>query len=434
MANHLSKRGEIYYAEVIVPKDVRAVLGKSVFRKSTGNRKLKNAELTAGPWVQHWWKLINEARANPDAAMEKLASLMALHSEQDATKEYFDIQHEYNSDGKKTGRRAGWTDAEIVLEDYLTDLQIKLPPTEYQKYHDIYSGKTGVPLGLFVDRWISDNYSRSKARTQKEASTAIAEVTQYFPTLTDFTIPNRKRWLRDENRAKKTVQKHLGYVRSYFQWLRENQHVGESAPNPFIKDDIVWPKRLAEKQSYVPFSVAEVVQLRQAALTKGDVVLVRFMDIAQYTGMRLAEVAQTSKASVIVQDGIQCLKVKDDAKTAASRSRVVPIAKTLLDRVDLFSVAAPVSSAYEGQEVGKRFGRLKSALGFDRQHAFHSIRKTAATVFEQAGISEGITADIVGHEKQTMTYGLYSGGTSIVQRKQAIDQFEVLMLKLEQDA
>ena len=51
MANHLSKRGEIYYAEVIVPKDVRAVLGKSVFRKSTGNRKLKNAELTAGPWV-----------------------------------------------------------------------------------------------------------------------------------------------------------------------------------------------------------------------------------------------------------------------------------------------------------------------------------------------------------------------------------------------
>mgnify|MGYP001489334027 FL=1 len=54
-----------------------------------------------------------------------------------------------------------------------------------------------------------------------------------------------------------------------------------------------------------------------------------------------------------------------------------------------------------------------------------------ATVFEQAGVPEGITADIVGHEKQTMTYGLYSGGTSVKQRKEAIVQFEKLMLKRE---
>ena len=54
-----------------------------------------------------------------------------------------------------------------------------------------------------------------------------------------------------------------------------------------------------------------------------------------------------------------------------------------------------------------------------------------ATVSEQAGVPEGITADIVGHEKQTMTYGLYSGGTSVKQRKEAIVQFEKLMLKRE---
>jgi hypothetical protein len=31
---------------------------------------------------------------------------------------------------------------------------------------------------------------------------------------------------------------------------------------------------------------------------------------------------------------------------------------------------------------------------------------------EQAGVNEGIAADILGHEKQTMTYGLYSAGTN----------------------
>ena len=51
------------------------------------------------------------------------------------------------------------------------------------------------------------------------------------------------------------------------------------------------------------------------------------------------------------------------------------------------------------------------------QHVFHSIRKTAANVFEQAAVPEGVTADIIGYEKQAMTYGLYSGGTSVKQRQ-----------------
>ena len=39
-------------------------------------------------------------------------------------------------------------------------------------------------------------------------------------------------------------------------------------------------------------------------------------------------------------------------------------------------------------------------------------------------MAEGITADIVGHEKQTMTYGLYSGGTSMEQKTDAINRID----------
>lgn len=53
---------------------------------------------------------------------------------------------------------------------------------------------------------------------------------------------------------------------------------------------------------------------------------------------------------------------------------------------------------------------------------FHSIRKTVATQLEGAGVLENITADILGHEKQTITYGIYSGGTSLEQKTQAILQ------------
>jgi hypothetical protein len=35
-------------------------------------------------------------------------------------------------------------------------------------------------------------------------------------------------------------------------------------------------------------------------------------------------------------------------------------------------------------------------------------------------VPEGVAADIVGHEKQTMTYGVYSGGSSLAQKADAI--------------
>ena len=72
--------------------------------------------------------------------------------------------------------------------------------------------------------------------------------------------------------------------------------------------------------------------------------------------------------------------------------------------------------------IGKRFGHLKTELGFGRQLVFHSIRKTVVTILENAGVAENIVADIVGHEKTTMTYGLYSGGLSLAVKREALDK------------
>ncbi len=54
------------------------------------------------------------------------------------------------------------------------------------------------------------------------------------------------------------------------------------------------------------------------------------------------------------------------------------------------------------------------------QHVFHSLRKTVVTILENAGVPENVVADIVGHEKPTMTYGLYSGGVSLTVKREAL--------------
>ncbi len=51
---------------------------------------------------------------------------------------------------------------------------------------------------------------------------------------------------------------------------------------------------------------------------------------------------------------------------------------------------------------------------------FHSICKTVVTILENAGVPENVVADIVGHEKPTMTFGLYSGGATLAVKSEAL--------------
>jgi hypothetical protein len=88
------------------------------------------------------------------------------------------------------------------------------------------------------------------------------------------------------------------------------------------------------------------------------------------------------------------------------------LVRLVTDSKDGYLIPSSSDNQYHERSaaIGKRFGRLKTSLGFGPEHVFHSIRKTVATLLEDAQCPEGIAADIIGHDKPTMTYGLYSGG------------------------
>ena len=121
----------------------------------------------------------------------------------------------------------------------------------------------------------------------------------------------------------------------------------------------------------------------------------------------------------------------EDAKTKAGW-RDVPIhtelqqamARLVDQSKDGYVLLGPTANKYGNRSngLGKRFSRLKTDLGFGPQLVFHSIRKTVVTIFENAGVPENVVADIVGHEKTTMTYGLYSGGVSLAVKREALEK------------
>ena len=407
-------RNGIYYAQQSIPPELRELFGKSNFRRSTGCRDKKHALAEAAPWIKEWQRQIDLARERPDAVLDEIAVLKARAA----------IERE----SKAATNPAGFTDAEEALTWYGdSDWLGSLPPSQAAKYADVMFGD-GVPLPHFMERFRTDHYAKPKARS--EAKRYILEATLFVPTLEKINTENAKAWIRaeaskpaSERRAKKTMQKAAGYLSEYVLWLQDQRLLSDAVANPFHK--MRYPKALTEPERYEPLSFDEILTLRSAALEAHDSELVAFIDIARYTGMRLAEVGALSADSVEDVDGIWCFRVKLDAKTKKSAGRLVPIAPALtglLERhgysLDSFDLARRENA------VGKRFGRLKKQIlpdGHRRAKCFHSIRKFVATVLERAEIPEGVTADLLGHEKPTMTYGVYSGGSALRQLAGAVE-------------
>ena len=163
--------------------------------------------------------------------------------------------------------------------------------------------------------------------------------------------------------------------------------------------------------------------LDQAIMGKSNKMLQAIFKLAIYTGCRIEELAQLETTNVTERE-IKIVRAKTTAgnRTIPVHHDLKPLVADLLSRSDKYLLPDLTVNSIDVQsaQVSKQFGYLKTKLGFDSRYVFHSIRKTVSTKFEQAGVTEGIAADILGHEKKTITYGLYAGGSSMAQKREAI--------------
>jgi integrase len=181
-----------------------------------------------------------------------------------------------------------------------------------------------------------------------------------------------------------------------------------------------------KSESWIPFLPAELESIYDVAVEKEDDDLVHLIKIGAYSGARIEELCSLKIEHLNFEQKTMTIV---DAKTDAG-NRIVPIHTRIFSLVkklskesgNEFLFSKLTANKYEDRSnaIGKRFGRIKKDLGFSKKHVFHSIRKTFTTALEQAGVPESITADIVGHDKQTMTYGVYSGGSSLEQKRKAV--------------
>jgi integrase len=435
-ANYIEQRRRLFYAVLDVPTDVRQQIGRRRFVQSLKTDSRAIAERRAARLVQVWRVEIAKAR-------QRRGTLPADAVEADAR---------FWRDALKRARTR--EEAESIREEIAdrADALDTAPatattgPEAATRFFAVATGKVQRTKD-HIDGWIASIKGSITDRSLDMRESSVRRLAQTFPTLDAINRKAVNRWAEGLLRGNgasaalslQTVRRTIGECRSFWRYLLRQEIVtdpDDTGVTPFDKLDfsgVVGSNGAGKspRTSYVPFEPADVVRLRQEAERRGDQQIADLITICMWTGCRLEEAAALKVSKVTLKGTKGSWIDIEEAKTAAGWRRV-PIhsklypafVKLAKDSTDDYVLSGLDVDSYgrRGTMIGKRFGRLKTKLGFGPLQVFHSIRKTVVTILENAGVPEGVVADIVGHEKQTMTYGLYSGGATIETKRAAIEK------------
>lgn len=408
MSNYILLQRKCWYARLGIPAELRS--------HYNGKRELKQTLKTSDKRVAvlKAMKLVGSWKLQFDALRGSVTATQALAAEF--------LPHPNGAINPDTGMSA---------KDYAIDsVADELADSQKKAFYEVALGKA-TPTLLYLDNFLKQWEVEQK--TKDMAKTAIKRVADTFTTLEMISIPLIYQMIDADTNSKATKEKNYGFVRQYFKYLKKMQALPQDRPNPFEEIEFKQSKKAAgNSNKRIAFKGSEVKRLLKAAEDKGDEQLTQLIEIAAHTGARIEELCSLKVTDVFKVDAISCLNITD-AKTEAG-NREVPIHPSIAKLIKqlmkeskdgyLFSGLTFNKYMQRSNAIGKRFGYLKTALGFGKGHVFHCFRNTVATQLENAGVPEGVAADIVGHEKKTMTYGLYSNGTKAKIKFEAVKKIK----------
>jgi len=329
-----------------------------------------------------------------------------------------------------------------VASDRAEAIEVERSYAEAKQFYDIATG-VRTPTAAYFDDWkVHIKNIKLAEKTKDQMFKDVPLFVTRFPMLEEITKTNAKKWVSDLMVAGKTlssVDRVLNSCRNYWRYLQTHDVVsGDHEPlKGLLNISKAAKSRNRVKDANLPYQSQDVVKLWEAAKVRPlgnakdappDEQLADLIKVGAYSGARIEELCSLKLADVTDT----MFRVRD-AKTGAGE-REVPIhseLKEVFERLigqaeeakDEYLFAGLTLNKYgdRSNAIGKRFGRLKKALGYSESYTFHSFRSTVVTQLENAHVTENLAADIVGHEKPNITFGLYSGGASLENKRKALE-------------
>ena len=251
----------------------------------------------------------------------------------------------------------------------------------------------------------------------------------------ELNFDNISSFIKTIERSPATQQQYVLAGSAFWKWaMKYNPNWRKNfkdTPCPFSNHEFPKLKGKAKiDASRKGYMLKEISQLHTAALKSKQPALADLIAIGYYTGARIEEICQLKKSNIVNMDGVLTLDITDSKTEAGIRK--VPVHPALAATIKRLCDAStddwllPIKSnnKYDKRSspLSKKFGRLRTRLGFSSNYVFHSLRMTTITQMHQAGVSYPLIAELVGHETGTITFDVYSQGASTLQKFDAISR------------
>lgn len=412
---YLQRRRRLWYALHDIPRNVQAAIGKPRFVKSLGTESKQEAQRRATV-LEHQWRTEIELarRAKGDQAVADWEALQWRQAWRAAkTDEVREHLRDHIADlardrADRAASKLGYVDEREAGYDDVSGV------IEAERFADVALGNL-VRTNEHLEDFLATLSGAVGEKTIDMRRTTIRRFSTKFPSLADVVGKDVQQWadgLVAAGRARATVQRALSDVRGYWDYLKRIEVVPQDRkPLDGLRIKKASAKFVAANKRPA-FAPPDVVRLYRAAQAKCDQPLADLIWLAMWTGARIEELCALPVAKV----GNGSLSI-EDAKTLAGW-RNIPIHPRLAAEVErmvqeskdghLLSGLSLNKYGDRSNAIGKRFGHLKTRLGFPRNLVFHSIRHTVATILDDAGVGQNVIAAILGHERPGFTLKTYS--------------------------
>lgn len=281
-----------------------------------------------------------------------------------------------------------------------------------------------------LEPWLDLLKSRGmKPRQMRQYESDLRKFAAGLKTISKMTREELQRFYEKEliTDAPNTVIRKFSVIRNYWRYLQAHNVVSRDF-SPFEGLMLPIKKAMNKRRTWTPIQVCSFWHLANSRM---DVPLAQVIRIAAFTGSRIEAICDLSTDDVFTAaDGR--LSFHFDDKTDAG-IRDVPVHSSLEPMISQMLASASSNKGYlikadtanqdndRSTGIGKRFSRLKMQQGHGVGFDFHSIRRTVVGMLFKINCPEAIAADIVGHEKPTMTYGLYNEACDISVKRQWLE-------------
>jgi len=420
MPKFYEKRRQKYYAVLDVPKALREQLGISRrFVKSLQTDSESIARIRVLPVIAKWKQEIALAKASSSSGSELLDTVIKVRQDAQRMKREGVEEWEIEMVHEDIGYSRSWDgeSGQFVADDTLLANAVS-----------IVHGNS-ILLAEHIEEHLENKDSTPKSKDM--ARTALIAFAKEFPLAEVVTERGVRDWIiRTMERERKlsygTIKREVSPIKMYWKWLK--RYKGLDAPTPF--EDVLppAPSKNSKSKSSVDingFSVSDYHKIL-GAVPERDRNLRNLIIIGAHTGCRIEELCALRTEDVL-PDRIQLVDAKTKAglRTIPIHNAIIQLVAELVDTSTdgyLISGEKPANKyAKRSSGIGKRFGRLKTKLGYGRNQVFHSWRHSMTTQLENAERPLNQIQRVIGHTVSGMTFARYSDGLAFETSKEIIN-------------